>query len=88
MAPGLLDRLTSWMEPSEDETYEVREYVLSRREPDPQNRLRVFEEPIGPEEVELDDLEAGVYLLQEIKPTGMAGAVVWEEALGDTDLVP
>lgn len=86
MAPGLLDWLRSWVSPSDEVSYEVAEYVLSRREPDPANRLRVYDDAVTPTDVDMDDLPGGVYLLQEVKPSGMAGEVVWEEPLGDTDL--
>lgn len=90
MAPGLLDSIKSWFNPDGDDDYEVAEYVLSRREPDPENRIRSYESVVTPEEVleDADGLPGGVYLLQEVKPHGMAGKVVWEEALGDTDLIP
>lgn len=82
----LIERLQEWVQPSETGAVEVAEYVLSRREPDPMNRLRVYDEPVAPEEVADDaDLPVGVYLLQEIKASGMAGDVVWEETLEGRD---
>lgn len=79
---GLLDRLADWVRPSED-AYDVEEYVLARVEPDPENRLEVFDEPVEPATVEADaELSPGVYLLQEVKASGMAGEVVWETELG------
>lgn len=84
---GLLDRLAEWARPSED-SYEVDEYVLARVEPDPENRLEVFDDPVEPAAVEADaELSPGVYLLQEVKTSGMAGEVVWEEELGGTGAV-
>lgn len=70
-----------------DDDYEVDEYVLERREPDPEHRVRSYDERVSPREVASDaDLPGGVYLLQEIKASGMAGDVVWtEELLADSD---
>lgn len=82
---GLLDRLSEWARQPE-ESYEVDEYVLSRVEPDPENRLRVYDDPVDPDDVAADvELSPGVYLLQEIKTSGMAGEVLWEEELGGAD---
>lgn len=65
-----------------DDDYEVDEYVLERKEPDSEHRVRSYDEPVSPEEVAADDdLPDGVYLLQEIKASGMAGDVVWTEEL-------
>lgn len=81
---GLFERLKAWMRPSEAGSDEIAEYALSRREPDPESRLRVYAEPVDPEEVAAEAaLPPGVYLLQEVKVTGMAGDVVWEEAIGE-----
>lgn len=65
-----------------DDDYEVEEYVLERREPDTEHRVRAYDERVSPEEVAADgDLPSGVYLLQEVKTSGMAGDVVWTEEL-------
>lgn len=86
MSQGLLERLLAWARSPNEEDYEVQEYVLSRREPEPENRLLVFDEPVSPSEARAEaDLEPGVYLLQEIKTSGLAGEVVWEETLGEDD---
>lgn len=81
MAGGVISFLREWLT-STDEDYEVEEYVLSRRNPDPENRIRVYDSPMASEEVEADEsLPAGTYILQEVKPSGMAGDVVWEEEI-------
>lgn len=82
---GLIERVKAWVRPSEAGSDEIAEYALSRREPDPESRLRVYAEPVDPEEVAAEvALPPGVYLLHEIKASGMAGAVVWEERLEAT----
>ena len=89
MAPGLLGRLRSWFQPTADEDYEVEEYALSRREPDPEHRIRTYEQPVTAGDVgSQKNLPPGIYLLQEVKASGLAGRVLWEEAIGDTDLEP
>lgn len=78
---SLLDKLADLFG-SDDEGYEVEEYVLERREPDPNPRVKTYDERVSPSDVEDDDgLPSGTYLLQEIKTTGTAGEVVWEEEL-------
>ncbi|MFB6161470.1 MAG: hypothetical protein ABEJ61_09895 [Haloferacaceae archaeon] len=65
-----------------DEGYEVDVYVLERRTPDPEPRVASYDEPVTPVQVrERDELPPGTYLLQEVKSSGMAGEVVWEEEL-------
>ena len=81
MAGGVLGSLREWMT-STDDDYEVAEYVLTRREPDPENRIEVYDSPPSSEAIEAEEsLPAGTYILQEVKPSGMAGDVVWEEEL-------
>ena len=81
MAPGVIESIREWLQPPDDE-HAVEEYVLSRSEPDPENRIRVYDSPADPTEVQADaSLPAGTYILQEVKPSGMAGDIVWEEEL-------
>lgn len=73
------DVLTS--DPVEEE-YEVDEYVLERRYPDPEPRVASYDVPMTPTQIQDEgELPTGTYLLQEIKPSGMAGDVMWEEEL-------
>lgn len=82
MTGGVLSAIRQWLSSTNDE-YEVEEYVLSRRNPDPENRIEVYDSPTDSDEIEADEsLPAGTYILQEVKPSGMAGDVVWEEELG------
>lgn len=84
MAPGVIEFLKEWIQPSVTEDYEVEEYVLSRRNPDPENRIAVYDEPKSPDDIGEDrSLSPGTYILQEIKTNGMAGDVVWETTLGE-----
>jgi hypothetical protein len=79
---SLIDTIREFLEDGEPEEYEVAEYVLERREPDPNPRVITYEELVEPGEVEAEhDLTSGEYLLQEIKESGMAGDVVWREEL-------
>lgn len=79
---SLMDTIRAFLEEGEPEDYEVAEYVLERRDPDPNPRVTTYDEPVEPEEVEEeDDLPSGEYLLQEVKESGMAGDVVWHEEL-------
>lgn len=81
MTASLLDKLADMLGSGEEE-YEVDEYVLERREPDPNPRVKTYDELVSPDDVEDDGgLQSGIYLLQEIKTTGTAGEVVWEEEL-------
>lgn len=81
MVRGVLRSVKEWVSSSDDD-YEVEEYVLSRREPDPENRIRVYDSPTDGDAVESDEsLPPGTYILQEVKPSGMAGDVVWEEEI-------
>lgn len=65
-----------------EEEYEVDEYVLERRDPDPEPRVRTYADPVTAQDVvDRERLPSGVYLLQEIKASGMAGDVVWREEL-------
>lgn len=81
MVQGVIRKLKGWLKPPEED-YEVEEYVLSRREPNPENRIKVYDSPTDSEAVEADEsLPPGIYILQEIKSNGMAGEVVWEEEL-------
>ena len=81
MASGVIQTIKEWIGSPADE-YEVEEYVLSRREPDPENRIREYDSPIDSETIEAEEsLPAGTYILQEVKPSGMAGDVVWEKEL-------
>lgn len=78
---SIVETLREYLGGGEDD-YEVAEYVLERREPDPEHRVRSYDEQVSPEEVASDpELGSGVYLLQEIKASGMAGEVVWTEEL-------
>lgn len=81
MAPGVIESIKDWLQPPDDE-YAVQEYVLSRSEPDPENRIRIYDSPTDPGEVQADEsLPAGTYILQEVKSSGMAGDIVWEEEI-------
>lgn len=83
MAAGVFQTIREWIG-SPDEEYEVESYVLTRREPDPENRIREYDSPVESGTIEADEsLPPGTYILQEIKPSGMAGDVVWEEELGE-----
>lgn len=80
----ILDTIRSWFqtERGELEEYEVLEYVLERRHPDPNPRVTTFDDPVEPEDVMAQEsLPSGSYVLQEIKETGTAGEVVWEADL-------
>lgn len=79
---GMLDKLRSYLDTGTNDEYEVAEYVLERREPDPEPRAETFDDPVTPDDVTAEaDLPSGEYLLQEIKASGMAGDVVWEAEL-------
>lgn len=79
---GILDTIRDYLAEDRDDDYEVDEYVLERREPDPESRVATYDEHVSPEEVEAQGgLPSGEYLLQEVKASGMAGDVVWEEDL-------
>lgn len=81
MVGDVISSIEEWMASTEDD-YEVEEYVLTRREPDPENRVRVYDSPADSDEVEANgSLPPGTYILQEVKPSGMAGQVVWEEEI-------
>jgi hypothetical protein len=85
---SIIDRLRSYLESelSSDDDYEVDEYVLERREPDPEARVRTYDEPVSAQPITTEEeLPSGTYLLQEIKPSGMAGEVVWTEELDFED---
>ncbi len=80
----ILGTIRSWLETDrgELEDYEVKEYVLERRRPDPNPRVATYDESMTPAEVmSHDNLQAGEYVLQEIKETGTAGDVIWKEEL-------
>lgn len=86
--PSIIDRLRSYVRSglSSDEDYAVAEYVLERREPDPEARVRTYDTPVSAQDVRTeDDLPPGTYLLQEIKPNGMAGDILWTEDLSFDD---
>jgi len=79
---SIIDRVRSYVrsELSSDEDYAVDEYVLERREPDPESRVRTYDQPVSAQEVRTgEDLPSGTYLLQEIKTSGMAGDIRWTE---------
>lgn len=76
---SLIDKLQSYL--ASDEEYEVDGYVLERREPDPDPRVREFDDPVSPEDLPAEDLQAGTYLLQELKANGLVGETVWEADL-------
>lgn len=79
---SLIDTIRGFLDEGEPEEYEVAEYVLERREPDPNPRVTTYDEYVDPADVEAEgDRPSGKYLLQEIKESGMAGDVVWEEEL-------
>lgn len=85
---SILETIRSWVETDRTGTddYEVDGYVLERRHPDPNTRVATYEEELSPEEVSgREDLQDGEYLLQELKPTGSVGEVVWEAELTFTD---
>lgn len=80
----ILDTIRSWFqtERGEIEDYEVKEYVLERRSPDPNPRVATFDEKMEPETVmQQENHVSGTYVLQEIKETGTAGEVLWQEEL-------
>lgn len=82
---SIIDRVRDYLR--SDDEYEVDEYVLERRTPDANPRVRVFDTPVTPGDVRTEvrrsgeELPSGTYLLQEIKHSGMAGDVVWTEEL-------
>lgn len=79
---SLVETLRAYFGLGREEDYEVAEYVLERREPDPNPRVATYDEPVEPEGVESEgDLPSGEYLLQEVKASGMAGDVVWRTEL-------
>ena len=79
---GILDTLRSYLEDGRSGDYEVDEYVLERREPDPEPRVATYDDHVSPEDVEAEGgLPSGTYLLQEVKTSGMAGEVMWEDDL-------
>lgn len=79
---SFIDSLRALVTGEEEKDYEVKEYVLERREPDPEPRVTTYDEVVTPDDVVADGkLPSGKYLLQEIKTSGMAGDVVWEEDL-------
>lgn len=81
---SIMDTLRSWLstDRGELEDYDVEEYVLERRRPKPNPRVRSYNDILSPEEViQHEDLQDGEYLLQELKTTGTVGEVVWEEEL-------
>lgn len=81
---SIIDRLRRYVssEMSSEEELAVDEYVLERRDPDPNPRVRTYDDQVSPEEVASDaDLPEGTYQLQEIKENGMAGDVVWAEEI-------
>jgi hypothetical protein len=82
MAP-IVDTLRSMFGVDDsDDDYEVAEYVLERRVPDPNPRVTDYNEALTPGEViEHEDLPDGEYILQELKSTGSAGEIVWREEL-------
>ena len=83
MVAGVFQTVKEWLG-SQENDYEVDEYVLTRREPDPENRIFEYDSPVDSETIEAEEsLPPGTYILQEIKPSGMAGDVVWEEELGE-----
>jgi len=73
MAP-IVDTLRSMFGVDDsDDDYEVAEYVLERRVPDPNPRVTDYNEALTPGEViEHEDLPDGEYILQELKSTGSA----------------
>ena len=82
MSETLIDRLVGWVTSDVEEDYEVAEYVLERREPDPNPRVRTYDDRVSPEEVETaGGFPTGEYLLQELKDNGMVGETVWHETL-------
>lgn len=59
--------------------YVVKEYVLERRRPDPTPGVATYNYALTADELlEQEAFPPGEYLLQEIKETGTAGAVIWE----------
>jgi len=79
---GMVDALVDHLVGRGDDDYRVAEFALERRDPDPKPRVETFDYYVHPEEVAaMSDLPAGTYLLQEVKPGGQAGDVVWKEKL-------
>lgn len=83
MAGSLIDRLVAWVTSDVEEAdYEVAGYVLERRDPDPNPRVRTYDERVAPEDISSENgLPSGEYLLQELKDNGMVGETVWHEDL-------
>lgn len=83
--PSIIGRLREYVRSevgASDEEQAIDEYVLERRDPDPNPRVRTYDHPITPDDVVTDsELQPGTYLLQEIKESGMAGDVVWTEEI-------
>lgn len=80
----ILDTIRSWLDTDrgEIEEYDVKEYVLERRHPDPNPRVTTFDEELAPEDImNQESLPSGTYVFQEIKDTGTAGEVLWEAEL-------
>jgi hypothetical protein len=79
---GMVDALVDHLVGRDDDDYRVAEFALERRDPDPKPRVKTFDYYVHPEEVAaMSDLPAGTYILQEVKPGGQAGDVVWKEEL-------
>lgn len=86
---SIIDRLREYVRSevrASEEEQAIDEYVLERRDPDPNPRVRTYDHPISPDEVASEsELQPGTYLLQEIKESGMAGDVVWTEEFSFED---
>lgn len=79
---GMADLLIDYFRRDEAEDYPIAEFALERRDPDPKPRVKTFDYYVHPEEVAaMGDLQSGTYILQEVKPGGQAGEVVWKEEL-------
>lgn len=80
----IVERIRSWLqvERGGPDDYTVEAYVLERRTPDPNPRVKTYDDITSPEEVRTqEDLQDGDYLLLELKSTGTVGEVIWEEEI-------
>lgn len=84
----IVERIRSWLQTERGgpEDYTVDAYVLERRSPDPNPRVKTFDDIHSPDEVRTEeDLQDGEYLLLELKSTGTVGEVIWEEEIAFSD---